>query len=167
MKVICLMATTLDGKIAKDSDHFPDWTGKADKKLFMEITKKAGVLIMGSKTYDTIGRPLPGRKNVVLTRDGGRFSDDENLVFVSEAPSQILNNLERDGFFEVILAGGAQINTLFARENLIDELALTISPKIFGKGLGVFSPEIEMQLELKSFEKIDENTIFVRYKVLK
>jgi dihydrofolate reductase len=30
--------------------------------MFKELTIKAGVLIMGSKTYDTIGKPLPGRK---------------------------------------------------------------------------------------------------------
>ncbi len=161
------MATTLDGKIAKDADHFPDWTGKADKKLFVEMTKKAGVLIMGSKTYDTIGRPLPNRKNVILTRDKSRTSDQENLVFTSDLPADILNQLKEEGFPEAILAGGAQINTLFARENLIDELAITIAPEIFGSGIGLFASEIEMQLELLSHEKIDENTIFVRYKVLK
>ncbi|MDM8539056.1 dihydrofolate reductase, partial [Desulfobacterales bacterium HSG17] len=63
------MAQTLDGKIAKDADHFPDWTGPEDKKLFVKLTKQAGCLIMGSKTYDTIGRPLPGRKNVIMTKD--------------------------------------------------------------------------------------------------
>ncbi len=159
------MATTLDGKIAKDADHFPDWTGKADKKLFMEMTKKAGVLIMGSKTYDTIGRPLPGRKNIILTRNKDRVSDDKNLIFTSKRPAEILENLKKEGFSEVILAGGAQINTLFAKENLIGELAITIAPKVFGKGIGLFLPEIEMELKLKSVEKIDENTIFVRYEI--
>lgn len=62
MKVTLLMAMTLDGKIGKSHDHFPDWTGKADKTLFVRLTKKAGVIIMGSKTFDTIGRPLPNRK---------------------------------------------------------------------------------------------------------
>jgi dihydrofolate reductase len=161
------MATTLDGKIAKDSNHFPDWTGKADKKLFVEMTKKAGVLIMGAKTFDTIGKPLPNRKNIILTRDKSRTSKFENLIFTSDKPINILSKLKDEGFSEVILAGGAQINTLFAKENLIDELAITIAPQIFGTGLGVFDPEIEMELKLKSMEKIDENTVFVRYEVLK
>ena len=46
MKVILLMAMTLDGKIAKNDHHFPDWTGSADKKLFVEITKKAGEIFL-------------------------------------------------------------------------------------------------------------------------
>lgn len=72
MKVILVAALTVDGKIGLTSDHFPDWTEPADKKLFMSVSKKAGVIIMGSKTFDTFGTPLPGRKHVVLTRNAGR-----------------------------------------------------------------------------------------------
>ncbi len=167
MKTICLMATTLDGKIAKDTEHFPDWTGKADKKLFVEMTKKAGVLIMGSKTYDTIGKPLPNRKNIIMTRDKTRISNNKNLIFTSQKPTEILAGLKKEGFAEVIIAGGSQINTLFAQENLIDELAITIAPKIFGSGIGLFSPKMEMELKLLSSKKIDENTVFVCYEVVK
>ena len=56
MKVVLLMATTVDGIIAKDVDEFIDWTGKEDKKYFVKITKEAGVVIMGSTTYKTIGK---------------------------------------------------------------------------------------------------------------
>lgn len=167
MKVTLLMAMTLDGKIGLDSNHFPDWTGKEDKKLFVEMTKKAGVFIMGSKTFDTIGRPLPERKNVVLTRDKTRKSAWDNLVFTDQAPQEILKALEKEGFEEVILAGGAMINTLFAREKLIDEIVVTICPKIFGKGLSLFTEEISLDLALKHFEKIGDELIFVRYEVEK
>ena len=34
MKLILLMAITADGKIARSADHFPDWTGSADKRFF-------------------------------------------------------------------------------------------------------------------------------------
>ena len=48
MKVILLMALTVDGKIAKDSNHFPDWTGKADKKLFVAVSKKIMEVLLGT-----------------------------------------------------------------------------------------------------------------------
>ncbi len=166
MKVTLVMAQTLDGRIAKDSDHFPDWTGKADKKFFSEITKKAGVLIMGSKTYDTIGRPLPGRKNIIFTLED-RSSDHPDLVFTHEAPEKLLENLESQGFSHVILAGGMTINSLFARRNLIDEVIVTVSPLIFGRGLGVFASDVEMKLKLEKFEALDENVISLYYQVLK
>lgn len=38
MKIILLIALTLDGKIGKMPDHFPAWTGSEDKKLFVAIT---------------------------------------------------------------------------------------------------------------------------------
>ncbi|PJA88044.1 MAG: hypothetical protein CO140_01000, partial [Candidatus Moranbacteria bacterium CG_4_9_14_3_um_filter_40_7] len=67
MKIIMIMAMTLDGKIAKSSDHFPDWTSKEDKKYFAKVSKEAGVVIMGDKTFFTFPAPLKDRLNVVFT----------------------------------------------------------------------------------------------------
>jgi dihydrofolate reductase len=170
MKVTLLMAITLDGKIAKSSDHFPDWTGKADKKFSKEETKKAGCLIMGSKTFDTIGKPLPGRKNLVMTRTPENRENShppETLEYTNQAPADILAQLEREGYDHVILGGGAEINTLFAKENLIDEVVLTISPLVFGEGLGVFKGDINVSLELTELKTLDDNLVCVRYNVVK
>ena len=93
MNVTVLMALTLDGKIAKSPDHYPDWSGKEDKKLFAEISKRAGVIIMGSRTFDTFGNPLPDRKNIVLTRNKKRKSEWENLVYTDNKPAKILKEL--------------------------------------------------------------------------
>ncbi|GBC61100.1 dihydrofolate reductase [Desulfonema ishimotonii] len=166
MKVILLMATTLDGKIGKSPDHFPDWTGKADKKLFVEITKRAGVVIMGSKTFDTIGKPLPDRKNIILTRNKKRISEWENLVFTDESPGAVLEHLAAEGFSEVVLAGGAMVNSLFAEAGLIDEIIVTISPKIFGFGLSLFTQEISMELVLKDVRRLGENLVCLTYSVV-
>ena len=166
MKVILLMALTLDGKIGKDSDHFPDWTGKEDKRLFVEVTKRAGCLIMGSKTFNTIGKPLPDRRNIIMTRKQ-RHSQWENLEFTSQSPKHILQQLENEGFSEVVLAGGAQINTLFAQENLIDEVIVTISPLVFGEGISLFGPEVSMELELLDVEQKGDRLIVAHYAVKK
>ena len=62
-----VMAETLDGKIAKTSNHFPDWTSREDKKFFQRVSKEIGVMIMGDKTFATFPAPLPGRLHVVFT----------------------------------------------------------------------------------------------------
>ena len=116
IKTVLLMAQTLDGKIAKHANHFPDWTGKTDKQLFVRETRRAGAIIMGSKTFDTIGKPLPGRRNIVMTRNASRVSRWENLIYTSRPPKAILEQLQADGFARVVIAGGARINTLFAYE---------------------------------------------------
>ena len=167
MKVILLMALTVDGMISRNQKHFPDWTGSADKQLFKKASLEAGVLIMGSKTFDTIGKPLPGRKNVILTRDPTRQSQWDNLVFTDQNTPDLLRQLESEGFRKVVLAGGARINTLFARQNLIDEIHVTYSPIVFGTGVSLFSEKMQMNLRLIDFSRIGEDRIFVRYEVVK
>ncbi len=166
MKTTLLMAQTLDGKIAKNSNHFPDWTEKADKKYFMNRTKKSGVMIFGKTTFETLPGVLPGRLHVVMSRSAGDWDEkEENLIFTSLSPQEIVKKLDSLGFQNPILAGGATINTLFAKEKLIDEIELTISPVVFGSGLGVFLENTELNLSLLSQELIGEKTILVRYSV--
>lgn len=61
-----VVAISQDGVIGRNGDL--PWRLSGDLKRFKSLTM-GGVLIMGRKTYDSIGRPLPGRTTVVLTRD--------------------------------------------------------------------------------------------------
>jgi len=167
MKTILLMAMTLDGKVARTTAHFPDWTEKEDKALFAKVSKHAGVVIMGSRTFDTLGKPLPGRKNIVMTRQRLRSSEWDNLVFTDRSAKEILLALEKDGFSEAVLAGGTIINTLFAEAQLIDEVMVTVSPLVFGSGLSLFKDHISLRLELLDMKRIGENTVFLHYRVIK
>ena len=166
MKVILLMALTVDGKIGRNSDHFPDWTSTEDKQMFKAVTQKAGAVIMGSRTFDTIGKPLSGRKNIVLTRNKDRISQWENLTFTDRLPRDIVAELKNDGFAEVVLAGGATINTLFAAAGLIDEIHVTFAPVIFGTGLSLFSERMSMVLELMDMRQLGDNQILAKYQVI-
>jgi dihydrofolate reductase len=166
MHVSLMVAITVDGKIARTSDHYPDWTGKADKKLYVEITRKAGVMIMGSTTFDTIGKILPGRKTIVMTRNPDRRSNRNDLVYTQAPPEQVIDDLAAQGYTEAVVVGGAKINSLFAVKGLIDELILTISPYAFGDGLSIFSEPLELKLALKKFRQLDEDTLCVRYTVI-
>ena len=54
--------------------------------------------------------------------------------FSNESPVAIAARLRDDGLEEILLAGGAHVATSFLKENLVDELWLTLEPKIFGSG---------------------------------
>jgi dihydrofolate reductase len=166
MKVTMMMAVTADGMIARDHSHFPDWTCSADKKMFKMLTQKAGVVLFGSKTFDTIGKPLENRLNIVLTRQPDRYHSADNLIFSSASPESILKDLTRRGFKEAILAGGSIINTLFAKSRLIDEVVLTIAPQIFGQGVTLFSEPCSLNLQLLEVNKLDADFVVLRYQVL-
>ncbi len=169
MKVILLMAITLDGKIAKHTTQLADWTSKADKKIFVEETKKAGVIIMGKTTYDTIGKPLPGRLNIVMELNADSSKNIYNsLEFTETPPRELIQQLTDRGFNNIILGGGSTINGLFLKENLVDEIWLTIEPKIFGEGLSLFkNVDVNLDLNLIEVKHLTNDVIHVRYKVKK
>jgi len=166
MKVILLAAVTADGKIAKTHTQLASWTSGADKKMFVQETKKAGVIVMGKTTYNTIAKPLPGRLNIVmdLNPDISKNISGE-LEFTNTPPAQLLKGLEARGFSTVILGGGATIYGLFLKEGLIDELWLTVEPKVFGEGLSLFSgADVNLNLELLDVAKLDKNVVQLKYK---
>ncbi len=172
MKIILLMAVTADGMIARNSSHTIDWTGKEDKRYFVDTTKKSGVVIMGSKTFDMIGKPLLERKNIVMTRDKTRQSNDENLIFTDQQPPVIINKLHTQGFESVVLIGGAIVNTCFLRQNLIDEIHITIVPRLFGKGVSLFDKSLfdksfDTKLELINVGDIGSGHVLLKYRINK
>lgn len=170
MKLILMMASTADGKIAKDANHNADWTTKADKKQFIEMTKKIGAIIMGETTFNVMGgRPLHGRLNVVLTKNLTDKTDiPGNLKYMTGAPAEIIKQLENEGIATAILGGGAYTNGNFLKEKLIDEMMITYEPKIFGNGLPIFSGfDFDVNLELMEVKNIGDNSFVARYKVVK
>ncbi|MCH7741503.1 MAG: dihydrofolate reductase [Proteobacteria bacterium] len=66
MTLKLVAARSLNNVIGNDSEI--PWKARGEQKLFREITMH-GVLIMGRKTFESIGRPLPGRVNVIVTRN--------------------------------------------------------------------------------------------------
>ena len=173
MKVILLMAMTADGKISRNRTELVDWTGKADKQYFVQATRKAGVMIMGSKTFDTIGTVLPGRKSIVMTRDRSRKSSHPDLVFTDQKPADIIRDLARQGHDACCLIGGATINALFLAEKLITEIHLTLVARVFGRGLDLFDPGpaalvpegLETALSFMDSRLLDADSILLRYRV--
>ena len=69
----------------------------------------------------------------------------------------------------MLVVGGPHVATLFLKEQLIDELWLTLEPKIFGTG-GNFATDVNLDIDLHllHFEKVNEQgTLIIKYKVLK
>ena len=61
-KVFIIAVQTADGFVAKDKSHSPFlWSSKEDKKRFIDITKRAGVVVMGAETFKTFPKPLADR----------------------------------------------------------------------------------------------------------
>lgn len=107
MRIALIVAAAENGVIGRDN-QLP-WHLPKDLQYFKRVTMGKPI-IMGRKTFDSIGRPLPGRTNIVVTRqadwraDGVRVAGDldEALAMAGEVAAT-------DGVEEVMVIGGAQI----------------------------------------------------------
>ncbi len=163
MSVFIIAAVTADGFIAQDAEHLADWTSAEDKKVFVELTKKAGVMIMGHTTFKTIGRALPGRRTVVMTRQQLQLPD---LEATTEEPGALIARLHSDGFKDIAICGGQQIYTLFMKAGLVDRLYLTLEPKLFGAGMTLFNDALDCTLQLANSRQLNRDTLLLEYEVL-
>jgi len=165
MKTFLIAAITADGFIARNPQHTPlEWTSKEDKQFFTKMTKQAGVVVMGLNTYKTIGKPLANRHNIIYAPSGTIL---EGVEITQDDPKTLLSKLEQKGFGEVAICGGATIYTMFMAAGVIDTLYLTVEPMIFGNGIHLFNKELDKKLELRSMQKLNEQTMLLEYNVIK
>ncbi|MBI2577447.1 MAG: dihydrofolate reductase [Candidatus Wildermuthbacteria bacterium] len=171
MKTFIVAALTADGLIGKDSNHQANWTSKGDKGFFVELTKRAGVMIMGMNTWKTIDRAMENRLKIVYTKEN-LTSDQPDVRFTQKDPAELLKELGNQGYEEIAIIGGQQIFTLFLEQNLVDTIYLTIEPVIFGSGMTLFNKPIFKELEFKSIKvkylkKHNTNTVLLEYNIVK
>ena len=98
-------------------DNKMPWHLPADLQYFKKVTLGKPV-IMGRKTYDSIGRPLPGRLNIVVSRDTTLKIDGVTCVTSTEEAIKAAQGVD-----EVMIIGGATIYESFL--NVANRLYLT------------------------------------------
>lgn len=85
------------------------WHLPGDLQYFRRVTMGKPV-VMGRKTYESIGRPLPGRTNIVITRNQDFHAEGVKLVASLDAALQIAEGIALiDGVSELVVIGGAEI----------------------------------------------------------
>ena len=167
IKVFIIVAQTTDGFIARHSQHEATWTSRDDKKRFVEITKRAKVMVMGQNTFKTFPSPLPGRLHIVYSPDADAEKNNiEGIVeYTKDSPADLIKKLEERGFTEVAICGGTTIYTMFMKSGLVETLYLTIEPKLFGKGMGIFNDDLDVNLKLVESSVTENGTMLLEYKV--
>ena len=114
MTLIGIVAMTRDRVIGRDGTL--PWHLPGDLKFFKRTTH-GHPIVMGRATYESIGRPLPGRRNVVLTRNADWQADGVEVI---HHPDDLRKWLSEDTVFVI---GGAEIYT--AMLDMLDELIVT------------------------------------------
>jgi dihydrofolate reductase len=115
LTVSLIVAVARNGVIGKDNQLI--WHLRTDLQRFKALTVGKCVL-MGRKTYESIGKPLPNREIIVLTRDPDFHSQGVHNVHSLEEAKDVATRLIVDptskayGSHEVMVAGGAQVYAL-------------------------------------------------------
>lgn len=107
VEIVQVVAVSLNGIIGADGDM--PWNLPSDLKRFKQITMGKPV-VMGRKTFESIGRPLPGRANVVISRSASYQVDGVHVVSSIEKALELATQLAKDtGAQEVCVIGGGEI----------------------------------------------------------
>lgn len=118
MDISIIVAVAENGVIGKDNQLL--WRLSEDLKLFKKRTSHHAV-IMGRKTYDSIGKPLPNRLNIVISRSKDLKIEGCTVAnSLQDAIEIAKNESDKD---EVFIIGGEKIYNL--AENLATKLYLT------------------------------------------
>lgn len=153
MKII-LIAAMADNRIIGKSGQLP-WDIREDLQNFKRLTT-GGVIIMGRKTYESIGRPLPNRRNIVLSSE----IVQKEWIEIFHAISDIFKALTREWIEQVFLIGGQKIYEVFLNDSLVDEIWLSKIPGDYegDASFPVFEDDFREQ-ETEQFETFQ----FVKY----
>jgi dihydrofolate reductase len=170
-KLILYIAMSLDGYIAQPNDDLS----------FLSIVQKEGedygygafiktvdTVIIGRKTYDWVMKQVPefphaDKHTYVITRSPKPATG--NTSFYSGNLKELITKLKSEKGSNIFCDGGAEIVNALLKENLIDELILSVIPILLGSGTRLFQNQYpEQLLELVSAKSFDSGLAQLHYK---
>jgi len=124
------------------------WQGEmaADMRRFREKTT-GNVIIMGRKTYDSIGKPLPNRQNIVITRDNLHIEGVDVVHSLAEAYKKAEKNKD------IYIIGGGQIF-----EQSLNDVDAVLATEIDAEFVGdVYFPKLGSDWKESSRQKYNQD----------
>lgn len=135
MKITLVAAIASNNVIGKENSL--PWNIPEDLKRFKQMTS-GHTILMGRKTFDSIGRPLPNRQNIVMTKDEN--FEQEGIKVINDFDEAL--ELIKESNEDIFVIGGSKIYELF--EPVANSLAITRILKDFEGD--AFFPDINWDL---------------------
>lgn len=170
IEVIYYVAVSLDGYIAPP-DGKVHWLAAYNSENedygFGEFYRSIDALLEGSKTYEqALGFdewPHPGKPCWVFTRRRLEAERPE-IIFTSDAPSKVVEQLRARGLNRVWLVGGSRLAAAFRAEGLITEYVFSFIPVLLGGGIPLFAMNgVKENLRLVESKSYASGVIQLRY----
>lgn len=158
--ITLIAAIAQNNALGKNNDLI--WHLPADLKHFRQLTTGHHI-IMGRKTYESIGKPLPNRTTIIVTRNKEYFQEGCLTASSLEEAIKICKNEKT-----VCIVGGEQIYRQALENNLVDSLEITLVHHEFDAD--AFFPKIDITIweeisreDFKADEKNKYDYSFLKY----
>ncbi|MFA5248092.1 MAG: dihydrofolate reductase family protein [Patescibacteria group bacterium] len=172
MKIILFASMSVNGMIA-DKNGQEDFLSDTSWKYFVKTVEEHDCLIVGRKAYEAVQKYSDYNFNDIKTKlkivisSNNNFQPDSSFVF-AKSPEDAIEKATAMNIDNAVLAGGSMTNSAFIINNLIDEVVLIVEPVFIGGGIPVFATkEFEKRLSLTNSQKVDNDILMIKYKILK
>lgn len=171
MKVILAMAISPNGLIARENGE-EDWLPSEGWSEFLVDAKEFKNIVMGRETYELVQKlyenynfdNVETDNKVIVTRNMD-FQAGEAYTVV-HSPEEAIDYLKTKNLELVLLIGGGKLNTEFIKRKLVNEIWLTLTPYIIGKGRPFISPDdFDLPLELIESKELSKGRLRIKYAV--
>ena len=133
--ITIIAAIAKNNALGKNNDLI--WHLPADLQRFKKVTS-GHYIVMGRNTFESIGKPLPNRTSVIITRNDNYFKDG---CLIANSIEQAIKLVGKNDAF---IIGGAQIYKQALEKNIVDKLDITLIHQNFEAD--VFFPKIDFTI---------------------
>jgi dihydrofolate reductase len=158
--ITIIAAISTNNALGKDNDLI--WYLPADLKRFKKTTTGHHI-VMGRNTFESIGKPLPNRTTIIITRNESYFKDG---CLIASSLEEAIELAKEDK--QIFIIGGAQVYKYAIENNIVDTLDITLVHHKFEAD--VFFPEIDLKIweevsreDFKADEKNKFDYSFLRF----
>ena len=165
---------TLDGFIAGPKGDLLAWADYQGVEYgFDEFLSGIGCMIEGKGAYDVEiengWESFHSTRTIVMTHNTPSVNPNEaRYIFIDGTAEEIIFAAKNLTPKNIWVVGGANVSEQFLSANLIDEIIVTITPKIINKGIHLFEKLTEhINLEVAKIDTYDKGLVQINYRVIK
>ena len=172
MKITIEMASSINGLIA-DKNGDEDFLSNRNYQIMLNLLKDYDCLVWGNTTFKNViswgEEYINDLKDIILII----FSKEQkecnyNNVIYCNSLEMFKTICSEKKLNKIFISGGAHINTLFMKNNLVDNVIINYNPYVLSKGINLFDgEEFEKELTLEKVIQEKEGIIQAWYKVNK
>lgn len=172
MQVTVEMACSINGIIATENGN-EDFLSERNYQIMLDFLKEYDCLVWGNITFKNViswgDNYINDLKNitVIVFSKTEKNSKYDNVVYCNSI-EQFKNICKIRKINKIFVSGGANINNLFLKNNLVDNIIINYNPYVINKGINLFEGEFfERKLSLDKVVKEQEGIVQIWYNVEK